>query len=179
MQQVFEKLLKGFVPRLCRAERIRTERLRETSARLLRELKDECPPQVFRKICRLRRAHGEYCRRELKDAFGAGVLYGILTGIETVCGFGEGKSLLGALLNGQSPEQNEPSEESLACWQTYLLLSHDLEKELPKETFLKANEAIDDEAAAAFSYAKAYYGEGARKGIPLGIAAGRLAESLR
>ena len=37
---------------------------------------------------------------------------------------------------------------------------------------------IDNDAADAYSYTEAYYADGMRKGIPLGMAAGELAKTL-
>ena len=180
MQQVFEQLIQGFVPKTNKFFRKEIARLRAENSRLLRELKNECSEELFLEICEVKRANRACCREDLKDMFSEGVLYGILAGIETACGFPDGKSLLAAMLYGQFADMRHSisSENSSALLQKFYRLYDDAEKNIPAELFRKLNAIVDNDSADIYSYTAAYYAEGMRKGISLGIAAGELAKKL-
>lgn len=180
MQQIFDQLIKGFVPKIGKQYRKYVAQLREKNRQLLRELKGACPDDVFRKICEVKRMNLEYCREDLKDMFSEGVLYGIQAGLEAACGFPEGRSFLAAMLYGQLADirHRMSSEKARALMRRYDSLYRAAKKQLTAEQLLKLNDMIDNDAADAYSYTEAYYADGMRKGIPLGMAAGELAKTL-
>lgn len=180
MQQIFEQLMQGFAPKTTEIYRKKAAQRRKESLRLLRALKSECSEKHFTEICEMKRLNREYCREDLKNMFSEGVLYGILAGLETACGFPEGKSLLASLLYGNFADERHriSSEKSRVLLQKFDAQYNKAEKDLNTEQFLRVNDIIDNEAADIYSYTEAYYAEGMRKGILLGVAAGELAKTL-
>ena len=180
MQDTIEKLLKNFIPTLNGAQRAALSKFREDAEAIFEEVLGRSA-KLYKKLQALRELLICQWTEYLKDRFAEGLLCGILAGLETFGGFGklDGRGFTPIRQNvANSHGKYYQSDEAKLAAQKSARFIKALEKEFRQESET-INKLCDYMENACFSEEAAYWDEGMRVGLDLGVNAALFLDKFR
>lgn len=180
MQKTIEKLLKNFAPSVSRAQSATVLKYRSDTTALFDNVLERSA-KLYKKLNELRTLLLQRWELYLTDRFAEGLLCGILAGLETFGGFGklDGRGFTPIRQNvANSHGKYYQSDEAKLAAQKSARFIKALEKGFRQESET-INKLCDYMENACFSEEAAYWDEGMRVGLDLGVNAALFLDKFR